>query len=211
MIRAVAVILLAVTWPEWLTRETNSHAANARGVKAWEAKKYPDAADAFSRQGNTPEAHFNLGTAQVAAGNREAGSSTLTKVTADPRLRGDAFFNRGVSALSAKAYDYAIHDFTEALKVNPRDAAAKRNLEVALAQKRAQQQQQQQRGGAGGKQKEQQPGAGKQQPPQPPPGGEQQQSGDPNAEALLRSVQQQEQEELSRMRRARPDRARVGW
>lgn len=204
------LILMLSGLPAWLTRDTNSHAANVRGVKAYEQKKYGDAAAAFSKEGQSPPALFNLGTSQVAAGNREQGSSTLSKVLNDPKLRGDAFFNRGNSALSAKAYDYAIHDFAEALKANPRDAAAKRNLEIALAQKRAQQQQQQQRGGS---KKNQQPGPGGQNNPQQqqPQPGQEPKSGDANAEALLRSVQQQEKEELSRMHRARPDRARVGW
>ena len=202
--------LLLAFLPEWLIRDTNTHAANVRGVKAFEEKKYGEAATAFTKQGPSSKGTFNLGTAQIAAGNREQGSSTLSKVVNEPQLRGDAMFNRGVSALSAKAYDYAIHDFTEALKANPRDAAAKRNLEIALAQKRAQQRQQQ----SGGSQKQNQQGpsgANQPQQPQPQAGGQEPKSGDANAEALLRSVQQQEQEELSRMRRARPERARVGW
>ena len=207
----IVTLLLAALLPAWLTRDTNSHAANVRGVKAFEQKKYGDAAAAFAKQGPSPRASFNLGTAQVAAGNREVGSSTLAKAINDPQLRGEAFFNRGISALSAKAYDYAIHDFSEALKANPKDAAAKRNLEIALAQKRAARQQQQQQGG-GSRPNQQQGSAGKQPPQQPQPQpGQQQKSGDANAEALLRSVQQQEQEELSRMHRARPERARVGW
>ena len=208
MIAALVLILSGL--PAWLTRDTNSHAANVRGVKAYQQKKFGDAAAAFSQEGQSPRAFFNLGTAQVAAGNREQGSSTLSKVLNDPKLRGDAFFNRGNSALSAKAYDYAIHDFAEALKANPRDVAAKRNLEIALAQKRAQQQQQQQRGGSN-KGQQPSPGGSNNQQPQAPQRGEEPKSGDANAEALLRSVQQQEKEELSRMHRARPERARVGW
>ena len=40
---------------------------------------------------------------------------------------------------------------------------------------------------------------------------ENQPKGDANAEALLRAVQQQEKEELSRMHRARGEKLRVGW
>src|SRR5207249_3296931 len=83
----------------------------------------------------TPQRAFNLGTAQIAAGNREQGSSTLARAMENPGLRADALFNRGNSALAANAFDYAIHDYVEALKLHPKDPGAKRNLEIALAKK----------------------------------------------------------------------------
>ena len=187
-----------------LWRNTNSHAANVHGVEAFARKKYADAVTSFSRQKPSPAAAFNLGTAQIAAGNREQGSQTLAKALDDPQLRASAFFNRGASALDAKAYDYAIHDFTEALKANPQSAAAKRNLEIALARKRATQQQ------AGGRNR-QKNGSAPAPNPEQAQAQNQQPKGDANAEDILRSVQQQEQEELQRMHRARPERAHVGW
>jgi tetratricopeptide (TPR) repeat protein len=199
----IAILLLAFNLADWW-RDSNSHASNAKGVEAFASKKYVDAVKAFSKEKPSPQASFNLGTSQIAAGNREQGSNTLNKALQDPKLRADAWFNRGSSALAAKSYDYAIHDLTEALKANPRDAAAKRNLEIAIARKRQSQQQ------SGGSDRNKQ---GSSPAPQPDvtPNGQQQQKGDPNAEALLRSVQEQEQEELARMHRARPDRARIGW
>lgn len=197
----IAALLLAVNLLQ-LWRDSNSHAANARGVKAHATKKYAEAVKSFANEKPTPQSAFNIGTAQIAAGNRELGSRTLMRADEDPKLRGDSLFNRGYSALKSKAYDYAIHDFTEALKANPSDAAAKRNLEIAIA-KQAQQQ------SSGGNKNNKGP-APSPQPSQQPQGG-QREKGDPNAEALLRSVQEQEQEELARMHRARPDRARVGW
>lgn len=177
--------------------DTNSHAANVRGVESFAKKKYAEAAKAFAKQKPSAVAAFNEGTAQVAAGNREQGSQTLSKAVGDPKLRSDAFFNRGNSALSSKAYDYAIHDYIEALKANPSDAAAKRNLEIAVAKKLASQQNN--KGSAPSPQ------------PQPSPRNAEREKGDPNAEALLRSVQEQEQEELARMHRSKSDRTRVGW
>ena len=204
----MAALLLAFNLLD-LWRDTNSHAANARGVKAYAQKKYAEAASAFAKQGElrkSAEAQFNLGTAQIAAGNREAGAATIAKAMQDPRLRADALFNRGNSALSAKAFDHAIRDYTDALKANPRDAAAKRNLEIALAQKRASQPQ------AGGSQRNSEGSSPQPQPQQQQPKPDRQdQKGDPNAESLLRSVQQQEQEELARMHRTRPERNHVGW
>jgi Ca-activated chloride channel family protein len=200
-------ILLLLTLPsvDRFTRETNSHAANARGVKQFEEKKYADAQKSFATAtaiAPTPARAFNLGTSQIAAGNREAGSSTIAKALTDPSLRADALFNRGNSALSANAYDYAIRDYTDTLRIRPTDAAAKRNLEIALRRKQAMQKQQ---GGGSGSQQDRGP------QPAPQPGGAQQPKNDPNVDGLLRSVQQQEQEELSRMHRPSRERLHVGW
>jgi tetratricopeptide (TPR) repeat protein len=188
-------------------RETNSHAATRRGVKQFNAKQYAGAADSLRRAEElapTAAHAFNLGTAEIAAGRREEGSSTLAKAMADPTLRADALYNRGSSALGANAFDYAIRDFSESLRLRPGDPAAKRNLEIALARKRAMKEQQQ-RQRAGGKQQPDQ----KQQAPSP--GDDEKQRGDPNLDALLRSVQQQEQEELQRMHKPRPEKLHVGW
>src|SRR5436190_6169583 len=207
--RVIAALMLIVNFAS-LWRETNSHSANARGVKAFTSKKYDQSVKAF-RDAETispsTQREFNLGTAQIAAGNREQGSATLAKAMSDARLRADSLFNRGTSALASNAYDSAIRDFTSVLKLEPSDGAAKRNLEIALVRKMQQQQQQQ----SGSRQ--QQKGASPQPQPQQaqPAPDQQQQKGDANAEALLRSVQQQEQEELKRMHRARGEKLHVGW
>ncbi|HEX3578051.1 MAG TPA: hypothetical protein VHY33_05755 [Thermoanaerobaculia bacterium] len=202
-------ILLLITLPfvDRFTRETNSHAANARGVKQFEQKKYAEAQQSFSTATSiapTPARAFNLGTSQIAAGNREAGSSTIAKALNDPSLRADALFNRGNSALLANAFDYAIRDYTAALRIRPSDADAKRNLEIALRRKQAMQKQQ---GGGSGSQQDR----GPQPQPSPQSSGQQQPKSDPNVDGLLRSVQQQEQEELSRMHRPSRERLHVGW
>jgi Ca-activated chloride channel family protein len=211
--KILAILLLAgLPLVPSLTRETNSHAATARGVKQFAEKKYAEAQKSFgtsSASASTPARSFNLGTAQIAAGNREAGSSTIAKALADPALRANALFNRGNSALAANAFDYAIRDYSETLRLQPSDTAAKRNLEIALRRKEAAQKQQQ--GGGNGSQQDH--GPQPQQKPQPSPqqGGQQQQKGDPNVEGLLRSVQQQEQEELQRMHRPSREKLHVGW
>jgi tetratricopeptide (TPR) repeat protein len=210
--KVFAILLIAgLPFVQRLTRETNSHASTARGVKQFAAKKYAEAQKSFATSASiapTPARSFNLGTSQIAAGNREAGSSTIAKALADPALRADAHFNRGNSALAANAFDYAIRDYSDVLRLQPADTAAKRNLEIALRRKQAMQKQQ---GGGNGSQKDQ--GPQPQQKPQPSPqqGGTQQPKNDPNVEGLLRSVQQQEQEELSRMHRPSRERVHVGW
>jgi Ca-activated chloride channel family protein len=203
------LLVIALNLPR-LWSETNSHAATARGVKSFQQQKYVEAAAAFAhaiRVAPTPQRAFNLGTAQIAAGNRELGSSTLARAMEDRRFRAAALFNRGNSALAANAFDYAIHDYVEVLKLQPGDADAKRNLEIALVKKRSMQRQ------SGGSRQNQQGSSPRQQPrnPEQPSQDQKQRSDQENVDALLRSVQQQEQEELLRMHRAKPEKLHVGW
>jgi Ca-activated chloride channel family protein len=206
-VKALALLLVAGVLGGLVVQETNSHAAASRGVKAYDAKQYDAAAAAFRKAQQlrpSPESAFNLGTAEIAAGRREEGSAILAEALKNPVLRADALYNRGNSALAAKAFDHAIRDYKDALRARPDFAEAKRNLEIALARRDSAQQE------ASGKQK----GGGnqqQQQPQQPAPGQKQApKRGQADLEALLRSVQQQEQEELSRMKRV-PAERRVGW
>jgi Ca-activated chloride channel homolog len=204
----IAALLLAFNLAQWW-HDTNSHAATAHGVKAFAQRKYVDAVKSFSSANAiapSPQRAFNLGTAQIAAGNREQGSMTLSNAMRDPRLRADALFNRGNSALSANAYDYAIRDYSNVLRMRPGDTAAKRNLEIALARRAMQ------RMSAGSRQ--QQKGSSPRPEPNAAPQAapdQRQQRRDADTEALLRSVQQQEEEELMRMHRAKGERLHVGW
>jgi Ca-activated chloride channel family protein len=209
----IVLVIAALALPSWVPssisswwRETNSHASSARGARAFEKKKYVEAAKAFGRAEQlAPSARnaFNLGTADIAAGNLEQGSARLADAIKDPALRADAFFNRGNSALESKALDRAVHDYTDALRANPNHAGAKRNLEIALSR-----QQKQQKPNQGGQQGQQ---GQNQQKPQPQPQGKKKpEAGQPDLEALLRSVQQQEQEELRRMKGQAAE-GKVGW
>ena len=182
--------------------DLNAYLANGRGVKQYQAKEYAKSTQSLEKANAvkpTPARELNLGTAQVASGDRERGAAALDKAMADPRLRADALYNRGTSALSAKAFDSAIRDYVDVLKLRPNDAATKRNLEIAHALKRAMQQPSNR-------------GAPRPQSEKPQTSGEQpQKKGETDLDALLRSVQQQEKEELSRMHRARGEKLRVGW
>lgn len=184
-------------------RETNSHAANARGIRAWAKSEYAAAAAAFEKAGASPDAAFNRGTARIAAGNLRQGAADLEGALKDPRLRADALFNRGNGALAAKEFDRAAADYAEALRSNPAHAAAKRNLEIALRRREAE------RAASGGRRSQEGQQQGQQQQ-QPSPDEGRQQPGAMDLEALLRSVQQQEQEELRRMK-GRAAEGRVGW
>jgi len=206
-VRVALVVLAALSLPPWLTtwwRETNSHAASRHAASAYEKNEYAAAEESYGRARQlapSPRGTFNLGTSQIAAGHREQGSTTLAEATRDPALRADALYNRGNSALAAKSYDHAVHDYIDALRADPNHAAAKRNLEIALSRRESA------RRTGGGKQDQK----GKSKPRQPSPAEKQKaKDGQPDLEALLRSVQQQEQEELRRMR-GKAAEGRVGW
>ena len=205
--KPLAALLLAFSITS-LWYDVQSSLASARGAKAYEAKKYDEAANAFRvayQRVPSPQNAFNLGTAEVAAGRQEAGSAALTAALKDPNLRADALFNRGNSALRAKALDPAIRDYIAALKANPQHAGAKRNLEIAM-QRREQQRKQSSSSGQRNPQGQQQ-----QKPQASPSQGQPQKPGELDLQALLRSVQQQEQDELRRMKARTGGDTRVGW
>ena len=153
---AIVLALSPVAWWQSIWRDTNSHAAAQRGQTQYSAKQYGPAVKSFGaadKLAPTSRTAFDLGTAQIAAGNTTEGSATIERAMKDPSLRADSFYNRGNSALASKAYEYAVRDYVEALKLRPDDREAKRNLEIAM--ERLTQMKQQQR--SGGRQGQQQP------------------------------------------------------
>ena len=189
------------------SRTTNSGAATRRGQSHYRSGDYKTSAAMFAQAESirsSAETQFNRGTSEVAAGNQTEGSDLLTRALSEPSLQSRAFYNRGNSALLANAHDRAIRDYSEVLRLDSNDKAAKRNLEIALRQ---QEQKQNQRKSSGENQQQQQPQPSGTPQPTPPP----QQGKDSDAESLLRSVEQQEREELSRMRKARSAPGKIGW
>jgi tetratricopeptide (TPR) repeat protein len=203
---SLALVAIPPALQAWL-RSSNSRASTERGIEQYDKKKNAEAASSFAAAEQIDHgaiARYNLGTARVAAGEGSRAAADFADAIKDDRLATDAYYNRGSSELQSQSWDDAIRDFSDVLRRNPVDADAKRNLEIALRRKqqeeerRRQQQQQQQR--QGGDQKQQQPQAGDK--------GEKQPGGDVDLESLLRSVSQQEREELSRMRRSGAPRGR---
>lgn len=190
-------------WLGRLTRETNSRAATARGIRAFARGDFEAAARKFaaaSRIAPGPRSEFNLGTARIASQNLADGAASITRAMEDPALRPVALFNRGTGALRANAYDHAIRDLTDALKVRPGDRAAKRNLEIALEKKKERERKENEQSPQGGSSENQRPDS--------TPRDE---KGKGGAEEILRSVQQQEREELTRMRKPLRQPERIGW
>ena len=201
------VLLLAVAWPPVWWRESNSYRQAVSGAAAFAKGQYEEAARSYEEAlaaAPSPRNAFNAGTASIAAGKRAEGSAQIEAAFADPSVRSDAYFNRGNSALEAGAFEHAAADYIAALRANPRHAAAKRNLEIALQRKRQQEEEQKSRQSETGDEGEQQPA------PAASPDGQQAQKGEIDVEALLRSAQQQEQEELRRLK-GQPAEGKVGW
>ena len=226
---AVALLLVtALATPpalQRIVRESNSATEAKKGMAAWGAKKYAEAARDFAVAGKlspSARAAFDEATARAAAGDL-AGAAPLFELAArDPQLRRDVLFNRGTSELSRKEYDAAVRDLASALRLSSNDAEAKRNLELALQRKAEGQQQRQSTpngGGSGGNSPSQHPNSkpgtdpnGKPDPHQLGQSGQQQgpRTVDP-IDSILKSVQEQEKEELSRMRGSREEQRAVGW
>ncbi|HEX5112965.1 MAG TPA: tetratricopeptide repeat protein, partial [Saprospiraceae bacterium] len=64
--------------------------------------------------------------------------------TKDPVLKSNAYFNLGNTYFQQKDYGESIKAYKEALKLQPKDEEAKKNLMLAMRQLQQQQQQQQQ-------------------------------------------------------------------
>ncbi|MGK2858882.1 MAG: tetratricopeptide repeat protein [Thermoanaerobaculia bacterium] len=200
---ALSLVAMPAAIKEWL-RSSNSRASTDRGIEEYDAKKHAEAAKSFSAAEEIepgPLARYNLGTARVAAGQGTRAAADFTDALTDDALAADAYFNRGSGAMQSGAWDDAIGDFSEALRRAPSDPDAKRNLEIALKKKAIEEekkkQQQKQQQSQGNEKQQEKNDAGK-----PGPDGEL------DVESVLRSVEQQEQEELSRMRRPTSTRGR---
>jgi Ca-activated chloride channel homolog len=88
---------------------------------------------------------YDKGTALYKSNDYEtaAGEFESSAAKSDPKLKADSYYNAGNSYFKAQKYDQAVKSYIDALKLNPGDKEAKKNLEMALVQKQQQQQQQQ--------------------------------------------------------------------
>ncbi len=210
MISVIAAVATLASWP--LFRPSNSERLTERGRSAFREGRFADAAASFDAAAAIrPEqtARFNQGTAKLASGEA-AGARILDEIarSAEPVGR-DALFNLGNAALGARQWDEAIGRYSEVLRRSPRDADAKRNLEIALRRREAEQQQE--RGERGDPRPQPAPSPGEdEQKPSPSEPGEGKEKMTP--EEILRSIAQQEKEELRRMRKEKAGEERpIGW
>jgi Ca-activated chloride channel family protein len=94
------------------------------------AEPYYNAANALNRQGNLAGVQAQTGQALKSA---------------DPNLSAQAWYNMGNAFFDAEDWEQAIAAYQEALRINPHDQDAKRNLELALDKLREAQQQEKDR------------------------------------------------------------------
>ena len=206
---ALSLLIAGLTFGQvWsaLSRDTNSSRASAEGAEAWSREESSDAVSAYGRawsiRGDSTSS-FNLGTALAAAGERERAVELLRKASEDEKLAGSAFYNEGTLELIGGNLDEAIEALRQSLRLDPGNIGAKRNLEIALQNREREESQDRQESGEGEGDQDEQEQPGEAEDP-----GEDAESGDegeadPRLESILQSVQDQEREELSRMRRAR--------
>jgi len=143
-----------------------------RGNRLYRAGRYAEAVEAYRAAladgTDTPQLRYNLGTALVRLGQYEEGERHLSAALSaiDPDLRQRTFYNLGNRYLEearrapdAEArgalLERAITAYQQALRLEPGDAEAKWNLELALREEEQQQQQQRSDPQAGGGQQQQ--------------------------------------------------------
>jgi Ca-activated chloride channel homolog len=128
------VALLAGAWEPLQSRNRTVEEGNAR-LQAGQAKEALDLYDrAAARMPDDPALHFDRGAALYALGRLdEAGQEFLRATEArDGALKAAAFYNLGNTFLKKKQVKEALAAYRRSLVLDPRDARAKWNLELAL-------------------------------------------------------------------------------
>jgi tetratricopeptide (TPR) repeat protein len=153
---------------------------NNQGNKSYESEQYNEALNSYTaakqEDPNLPEPYYNSGNTFYRQGDLDAAGLQLQEAlrSQDDELAQKSFYNLGNAYFKQEDWMGAIDAYRQALLLDPDDAQAKYNLELALQnlfqQQAAQQQQQQQ-----GQNEQQQPTQGggqqpNQQPQQPQPG-----------------------------------------
>lgn len=169
----------------------NARERTAATRKAFEEERHEDALQsarsAYRLDPEEPVTELNLGTAHLAAGQREEALDLLSRVAdrleaaleTEPGaglrdLAAAAHYNRAQALAQGQDWAGAVAAYEQALRREPDHQDAKFNLELALAELARQQQEQQGDQGGGGEQE--QPAAEPEQTPQPSPGGGEEQS-----------------------------------
>jgi Ca-activated chloride channel homolog len=121
------------------------------GNRAYERGDYETAVkhymEALQTEPNNARIYFNLGNALSKLGKGEEAraawdqSNTLTPSAID---QSKATYNKGNVAAEQQKWEQALQEYRNALKMNPNDADAKHNYEMAVKKKQEQDQQQQQ-------------------------------------------------------------------
>ncbi len=139
---AMVLLLLVPALAGWRPF-ASQHPGVKAGNDAYAAGRYGDALKAYDRvlkqekhPGDRARIQFNRGTALAAQGKvkdaRKAFDAALDG--ADDSLKARDFYNLGTALLRTHDPKHAADAFIRSLKLDPKDAAAKYNLELALRQ-----------------------------------------------------------------------------
>ncbi len=118
-------------------------AASARslveeGNRHYQEGRYDDALKLYSQaqveSPEAPEIHLNIGNVFYRKGDFDKAREAYRKAwqARDQALAESARYNSGTAGLSSGDLEGAVQDFREALRLDPSDADARRNLELAL-------------------------------------------------------------------------------
>jgi len=128
-------LLASAAW----SRADSLAAQNGRGNRLYAEGRYADAEkaylDAEVAHPGRPEVLYNLGNALLRQGKWDPALRALGQAAAkgDGRVRENAWFNTGNALFAMGRYQDSAGAFVQALRIDPDDRDAKRNLELALA------------------------------------------------------------------------------
>jgi tetratricopeptide (TPR) repeat protein len=150
--RFVAVLCLAAMplFTAGVARAADAAASNNEGNKLYLQKRYDDAlkmyTDAQAAAPGAPALHYNIGNVLFRKGEYDKAIEEYLRAQSKGgrSLSESAVFNRGNAQMMKGEMKDAIGSYIQALRLDPSDADAKRNLELALRLMKQQQQQQQQ-------------------------------------------------------------------
>jgi len=120
------------------------------GDQLYKEGQYTDAETMYRKaleEKQKPTSSYNLGNTIYEQNRLDEAAEAYKKVIAgssDAQLKSNAYFNLGNSYFQQKKFGESINAYKEALKLQPNDDEAKKNLMLAMRQLQQQQQQQQQ-------------------------------------------------------------------
>lgn len=223
---ALMLALLAAIWPFG----GKAHRETEKGNRHYTQGEMEDALRAYTEAQvaapDAPELHYDIGNVLYAQGEFTGAAEAYTRALASsaPTLAPRVSYNLGNALYRQERYGEAIDAYRRTLLSDPRDAQAKRNLELARRALAKQQRPSPQPKGGGESDPQQgqsaPPEGGEPEPPEdgskgvkPPPAAGSMSA--PEAQRLLDGVAEGERDNLKRARakqaRARPQGREKGW
>jgi Ca-activated chloride channel family protein len=128
---------------------SSAGAKNNEGNRLYDQEQYDEAmrkyTDAQASLPEAPELHYNIGNVLFRKGeyDKSVGEYMRAQAAKDPELSQAATFNRGNALMLSGRVQEAVQAYVQALRADPSDQDAKRNLELALRLLEEQKEQQQ--------------------------------------------------------------------